>query len=355
MRTIRIHTGQPYPALIGRRLLGDAGLRIASLVRPSQVFVVTSRRVDRLHGRTLRKSLGAATWIRVPDGEIAKSPTTLARVLEAMAHAGADRSSCVIAFGGGSVGDLAGMAASLYMRGICVVQIPTTLLSQVDSAVGGKTAINLAGVKNLIGTFHQPRLVMADIDVLRTLPDREFRAGVYEAIKCGAIADHTLLAYCENSTEKILARDAKALETVIAGSVGVKAKIVARDERESGQRRVLNFGHTIGHALEAVAGPKRLLHGEAVALGMIAAAEIGANIGVTSEAIAERLISCILRFGTLPKLKLNTGAVQSRIALDKKAGRRGARFVLLDAIGSTVIRDNIPAATIRDAIRSVTA
>jgi len=328
---------------------------MALLLRPSQIIVVTSRRVDQLHGRALRKSLGAATWIRVPDGEVAKSPATLVRLLEAIARAGVDRNSCVVAFGGGSVGDLAGMAASLYMRGIGVVQIPTTLLSQVDSAVGGKTAINLAGVKNLVGTFHQPRAVLADSNVLRTLPEREFRAGIYEAIKCGAIADRALFAYCEKSAENILARDAKTMETIIASSIRVKAKVVAQDERESNLRRVLNFGHTIGHALEAVAGPRRLLHGEAVALGMIAAAEIGVNLGVTPEAIAERLIACILRFGTLPRLKLEVATVQSRIALDKKAGRRGARFVLLDAIGSTVIRDHIPAAAIRDAIRSVTA
>jgi 3-dehydroquinate synthase len=355
VRTIRIQTGQPYPALIGRGLLADAGRRIASLVRPSQIIAVTSRCVDRLHGRTLRKSLGAATWIHVPDGEVAKSPATLVRVLEVMARAGADRNTCVIAFGGGSVGDLAGMAASLYMRGVAVVQVPTTLLAQVDSAVGGKTAINLAGVKNLVGTFHQPRMVLADPDVLRTLPEREFRSGIYEAIKCGAISDRALFAYCENSAEKILAREAQALETIIAGSIRIKAKIVAQDEREKGLRRVLNFGHTIGHALEAVAGPRRLLHGEAVALGMIAAAEIGVNLGATPEAVAERFIACILRFGILPKLKVNVAALQSRIALDKKADKRGARFVLLDAIGSTVIRDNIPAAAVRDAIRSVTA
>jgi 3-dehydroquinate synthase len=236
-----------------------------------------------------------------------------------------------------------------------VVQVPTTLLAQVDSSIGGKTAVNLAGVKNLVGTFHQPRLVLADTAVLRTLPDREYRAGIYEALKCGAIADQALFTFCEKNADQILGRDATAVERMIDAAVQVKAQVVAQDEREAGRRRILNFGHTAGHALEAVAGPRRLLHGEAVALGMIAAAEIGVNAGITPVDVAERLIAGILRFGRLPRVKVPVPKLMSRIAMDKKSHGGRARFVLLDGLGSAVAHEEVSAGVVRDALRSVIA
>jgi 3-dehydroquinate synthase len=261
----------------------------------------------------------------------------------------------VIAFGGGSIGDLAGFAASIYMRGIPVVQVPTTLLAQVDASVGGKTAINLGRAKNLVGTFHQPTLVISDTSLLSTLADRDFRAGLFEVIKCGVIFDAALFSFFERSAQKILERDGSAIERVVTAAIKMKAEIVSADPRESGLRRILNFGHTIGHALEAAGGYRKLLHGEAVALGMIAAAEIGVNLGVTTPDVAERLISCILQFGPLPMARFNSATILRSLASDKKSVSGRPHFVLLDKIGSTVVRNDVPKELIQNAVRSVTA
>ena len=280
---------------------------------------------------------------------------TLESLLAKFAAALADRRSCVIAFGGGTIGDLAGLAASLYMRGIPVVQLPTTLLAQVDASVGGKTAVNLPAGKNMVGTFHQPALVIADTSFLSTLPDRDFRAGIFEVMKCGVIADSSLFAFCEKNVEKILARDPASLERIITASVKVKADVVSKDPHEAGLRRVLNFGHTIGHALEAAGDYRKLLHGEAVSLGMMAAAEIGVNMSATPPEVAERLIACILQFGPLPRLKTPIGRVTRYLATDKKSISGTPTFVLLDKLGSTVFRNDVPKPIVNAAIRSVLA
>jgi 3-dehydroquinate synthase len=235
------------------------------------------------------------------------------------------------------------------------VQIPTTLLAQVDAAIGGKTAVNLAAGKNLVGTFHQPRLVIADTSVLRTLPERELRAGLFEVIKCGAIRDAGLFRTVEHNAGRLIAGDQVALERVITAAVKVKADVVAADEKESDLRRILNFGHTVGHALEAATGYRKLLHGEAVGLGMIAAAEIGVNVGVTPERAAERIIGCVLQYGPLPKVKVDAARVFRTISSDKKTVNAKPHFVLIDKLGSTVIRNDVPPHVIKDAIRSVIA
>jgi len=358
VKTVRVQLQPSYDVLIGKGLLGTAGRGIERLVGASRYVVMTSRTVGKLYADELIASFRGrtpVTVISIPDGERAKSPAMLARVLEQFAKAGADRRSCVVALGGGVIGDLSGFAASVYMRGIPVVQIPTTLLAQVDAAVGGKTAVNLAAGKNLVGTFHQPRLVIADTAVLRTLPSREVRAGLFEVIKCGAIRDAALFRTMERDVSTLLAGNEAALVRVITSAVKVKAHVVAADEKESDLRRILNFGHTIGHALEAATGYRKLLHGEAVGLGMIAAAEIGVNVGVTPEPVAERVIACTLAYGPLPKPRVAMGSVLRALALDKKGDRSTPRFVLLEAIGSTVIRRDVPGEVIKSAIRSVIA
>jgi 3-dehydroquinate synthase len=354
VKTIRVQTEPPYNVLIGRGLLARALASIERELKPTKTLVVTSRRIFGLHGKKLSLCAGANA-VFIPDGERAKTLRTYEQVIDRFARAGSDRRACVIAFGGGVVGDLAGFAAASYLRGIPVVQIPTTLLAQVDAAVGGKTGVNLPQGKNLVGAFHQPSLVVIDTDVLTTLPEREFRAGVFEVIKCGVIRDASLLSYLEKNADKILARDADALGRIVSAAVNVKADVVSADEKESDLRRILNFGHTIGHALEAATNYRKLLHGEAVGLGMIAAAEIGVNIGITPLSVAERIISCVLQYSPLPQVKVKPAQVIKHISSDKKTLGSLPHFVIVDKIGSTVIRNDVPREVILRAIRSVIA
>jgi len=266
---------------------------------------------------------------------------------------GVDRSSLVVALGGGVVGDTAGFAASIFMRGISVVQLPTTLLAQVDAAIGGKTGVNLRSGKNLVGTFHQPRLVLVDPEVLATQQEREFRSGIFEIIKCAAIRDRRLFRYLEQHRAGILSRHPLAVSAAIEGAVKVKAEIVSADERESDLRRVLNFGHTIGHAIEAANGYKNLLHGEAVAWGMVAAVEIGVNTGVTRQSDAERLIDLIMNYGPLPSVRANTSRIFAAVACDKKTVSGVPHFVLMRTIGKTRIVSGIDRNIIRAAVKGI--
>jgi 3-dehydroquinate synthase len=355
VKTVRVQLKPSYDVLIGKGLLATAGRRIERLLAPTHTFVVSSRRILKLHNQALTMPKGKLTFETISEGEENKSMDMAFGLLADFARLGADRGSCVVAFGGGVIGDLGAFAASIYMRGIPVVQIPTTLLAQVDAAIGGKTAVNVAQAKNLIGTFHQPRLVIADTNVLSTLPDREFRAGIFEVIKSGIIRDPALFRYTEKNAASILKKDARALTRIIASAVKVKASVVAADEKESDLRRILNFGHTIGHALEAATGYRQLLHGEAVGLGMIAAAEIGVNIGVTPESVAERIIGCVLQYGPLPKVKVDAAKVFRAIRSDKKTVNARPHFVLIEALGATVVRNDVPDAVIKSAIRSVIA
>jgi 3-dehydroquinate synthase len=272
-----------------------------------------------------------------------------------MAAAGGDRGSLLIAFGGGIVGDVGGFLASIFMRGIPYVQVPTTFLAQVDSSVGGKTGVNLPEGKNLVGSFHHPLAVFADIGVLGTLPERELRAGLLESIKSGIIRDRSLVRFMEEHAGEVLGREAKALEKVIAASIRMKARVVSLDERESGLRMILNLGHTVGHALEQATGYKSLLHGEAVGWGMVAALFLARQRGLISRAQFERLESLIYLYGPLPPLKLRAARVVAATGGDKKNVGGVRRFVLPVGIGDAGVVEDVTAAELEAAVGYVLA
>jgi len=286
----------------------------------------------------------------LPPGEKHKTMASVDRLLREMMRAGADRGSLLIAFGGGIVGDVGGFVAAIFMRGIPYVQVPTTFLAQVDSSVGGKTGVNLPEGKNLVGSFHQPRAVFADIGVLGTLPDRELRAGLMESVKAGIIRDRALVRYMEENAPLILGRDAKALEKVIAASIRMKAGVVNIDERESGLRMILNLGHTVGHAIEQATAYKVLLHGEAVAWGMIAALHLGAQRGTISRSQFERLQNLVYRYGPLPALKLRAAKVIAATSGDKKNVGGLRRFVLPLGIGDAGVVEDVSLAELEAAV-----
>jgi 3-dehydroquinate synthase len=344
---------RPYEAVIETGLLQRAGAYLREVLSDRQrVFVVTVPPVRRQWGTKLMASLSAAGFtpklVEMRDGERHKKLATVEELSEKLTRLGADRNAVILAFGGGVVGDVAGLLASLYMRGVDVVQIPTTLLAQVDASIGGKTGVNLRAGKNLLGTFHQPRAVLIDPAVLATLPDREFRSGLYEALKCGVIGNPELFRRLENAQVKQLRRDGATLEWVIAESVKLKAQVVSADELESGLRRVLNFGHTIGHALEAETGYRRFLHGEAIAWGMIAAANIAAAMGKTTA--APRIIEAVLRLGPLPKVEVNTQDIIRRLRADKKTLDGRVHFVLPVKIGQVRVVGNVPELLVKHAV-----
>jgi 3-dehydroquinate synthase len=341
-----------YPVLVGPGVLADAGAVCARLGLKSPPVLVSNRRVLRLHGRTLLESLhgsfGAVSVITIGDGERFKNHATLKKIYEGLLRAGCDRRSWIVALGGGVVGDIAGFAAATFMRGISYVGVPTTLLAQVDSSVGGKVGINLSRGKNLIGAFHQPRAVLADTSALRTLPRREIAAGMFEVIKCAAIRSMPLLRYLEGNLDAILKCEPGVIEHTVEAAIRIKADIVASDEREANVRAVLNFGHTVGHALEAATGYRRFKHGEAVAWGMIAAAKLSRVVGKLSTAETLRLVNLIRRVGTLPSLK---GAEEDflwrALQRDKKSVDGRLRLVLLPRLGHTEVADGLDPAVFR--------
>ena len=360
VKKISLNLGRDsYQVLISQGILRDAGRLIRKECGDdvSLCVVVTTARVRRLWGAKLTASLKKAKLahavLAIPDGERFKNLKTIESLLRSMVASGADRKSIVVAFGGGVVGDVAAFAASIYMRGIPCIQVPTTLLAQVDASIGGKTGVNLVEGKNLVGSFQQPRSVLIDPAVLSTLPSREYSSGFFEVIKCGMIADARLLKSIEQGSQRFEERDPKFLTSAIQAAVKVKADIVSKDERESGPRRVLNFGHTIGHALEAVGKYKRLLHGEAVAWGMIAALHIGVNVGVTPESVASRLTELVLRYGPLPRLSFSIPAVMTLIQSDKKTLHGVPRFVLIKEVGHTVISDSVSKRAIHQALSGI--
>jgi 3-dehydroquinate synthase len=349
---------RPYEVWIEGGLLGRVGERLQGLLGPGRrCFVVTVAPVRKPWGRKLTSSLAAAGLqvdvLTMPDGERHKTLATAEKLASQMVKRGAGRDSVVVAFGGGVVGDVAGLLASLYMRGVDLVQIPTTLLAQVDAAVGGKTGVNLRAGKNLMGTYHQPRAVLMDPSVLKTLPAREFRAGLYESLKCGVIGNPELFQRMEEQRERILKRDPAALEWIITASVKLKAAVVEKDERESGLRQVLNFGHTIGHALEAETGYQRFLHGEAVAWGMVAAAKIAAVAGKLDAAEAGRIASVILSYGRLPKVQVSPRKIMKRLQADKKTRAGRVHFVLPVAVGRVEVVSDVPEAVVLAAVEEL--
>jgi 3-dehydroquinate synthase len=329
-----------YPIYIGLDLLNDPAL-FARHIKARQVLIVTNTTVAPLYLAALERSLAGFTTASVvlPDGEDYKTLETLEHIFTALLEHRFERSATLVALGGGVIGDMAGFAAACYQRGVDYLQVPTTLLAQVDSSVGGKTAVNHALGKNMIGAFHQPRAVIADIATLNTLPDRELSAGLAEVIKYGLIGDAEFFNWLETNIDKLLVRDAQALSYAIRRSCEHKAKIVAADERESGQRALLNLGHTFGHAIETGMGYGVWLHGEAVAAGMCLAADLSRRMGWIDDNSVARIERLIQR-AKLPSLapaQLDPDTMLDLMAVDKKAEGGRIRFVLLKSIGDALV------------------
>jgi 3-dehydroquinate synthase len=329
-----------YPIVIGPRTVAALPRLLDQARLGPRRVIVSSPVVWDLHGDLFRTSSADHEPILVPDGERFKTTSTVGRVYEALIQRGADRATVVIAVGGGVIGDLVGFAAATYLRGVRLVQVPTTLMAQVDSAVGGKVGVNHPLGKNLIGAFHPPRLVVADPLLLATLQRREFRAGLYEVIKYGVIANPMLLDRVLSSMTALFARDQEAIGAIVAESCRIKAEIVSADERESGRRRILNFGHTIGHALEAVTRFKRFRHGEAVAYGMLAALALGVARGVTPVALEQQVSELIAKLGPLPPVgDLSAKEIVGAVAHDKKIVEGTLHFIAASAQGMTTLKD----------------
>ena len=345
MEPVRVDVATPsrqYVITLGDGVLGRLTKLLDDVKAPARRFVVSSPTVWRFHGQRFEKATKAEAII-VPDGERYKQTPTVMRVYDALIKANAERSSTLITFGGGVIGDLAGYAAATYLRGIALVHVPTTLLAQVDSSIGGKVGVNHPLGKNLIGAFYQPHAVVVDPSVLGTLPRREFRAGLYEVIKYGLIADHGLLDLLDAHLPEILHQEGDALGEMVTRCCRIKASVVSQDEHEHGLRRILNFGHTLGHALEAATGYKRLRHGEAVGLGMRAALTIGVARGVTPRPLAERAETLIARLGPLPSVAdVRVADALAAAARDKKVVRGTLHFVLVNAEGATTVPDVTP-------------
>ncbi len=345
MQIIRVRTpSAQYDVISGSGLLRSLAPRIERIAGklPRRVFVVTSAEIWALWAKAFCASFAEPpVALFLPAGEKHKTIASVEKLARQMIVAGADRSSMLIAFGGGIVGDVGGFLAAVFMRGIPYVQVPTTFLAQVDSSVGGKTGVNLPEGKNLVGSFHHPLAVFADIEVLGTLPDRELRAGLMESIKSAIIRDRALVRFMEEHSNEILARGSKALERVIAASIRVKADVVNRDEREGGLRMILNFGHTLGHAIEQATRYKVLLHGEAVGWGMVAALHLALRRGTISRAEAERMKKLIHRYGPLPPLKLRAEKLVAATGSDKKNIGGVRRFVLPIGIGDAGVVDDV--------------
>src|SRR5215470_9170872 len=338
---------RPYQAWVENGLLTRGGSILGELLpQASRIFVVTVPPVRKRWGAKFLRSLRGAGFkpevIVMPDGEPAKRLSNVEAMAEKLARLGADRKAVIIALGGGVTGDVAGLLASLYMRGVELVQVPTTVLAQVDASVGGKTGVNLTAGKNLIGTFHHPRVVLIDPTVLKTLPDREFRAGLYEALKCGIIGNVELFIRFEQNRARILKRDPAELEWLIAQSVKLKAEVVSADEHEGGLRRVLNLGHTIGHALESETQYRSLLHGEAVAWSMIAATNIALSVGRTDSVTAGRIADAVLSLGPLPEVNVSSRKILSRLQADKKTQNGVVHFILPREIGKVEVASDVP-------------
>ena len=320
---------------------------------PKRRFIVSSPTVWRFHGDRFR-SATSEDPILIADGERAKNLATVSRIYDALVKAQADRGCAIVAIGGGVVGDVAGFAAATFLRGLPIAQVPTTLLAQVDSAIGGKTGVNHALGKNLIGAFHQPCAVLVDPDLVSTLPRREFRAGLYEAVKYGVIASRRLFESIDRDLRALFARETAVLVPAIAESCRIKGQIVSADERESGVRRVLNLGHTAGHALEAVTKYRRFRHGEAVAYGMLTAAELAHARGVLSAEDREVLQALIVKMGPLPPVgDLETAHVVEAVSRDKKVVDGTLHYVLPVEIGRTVIATDVTGAELHQALVAV--
>jgi 3-dehydroquinate synthase len=353
-----------YDVLIEQGVLRSAASHIRTTLPKARHFVVvTSEPIRRHWAQPLLDSFASdpafaagdarVDVIEMPDGERRKNLSTIENLSDQLLKLKADRNTVLIALGGGVVGDVTGFLAGIYMRGIRFVQVPTTFLSQVDSSVGGKTGVNLKGGKNLVGVFKQPELVLADPNVLTTLPGREFRSGLYESLKAGVIRNPAIFDFMEQNREQVLAKDTSALEWLIAESVRVKADVVGEDEEEHGVRKILNFGHTIGHALEAETGYKYFLHGEAVAWGMIAASNISAAMQRLSPHAAQRILRLTLAYAPLPPVEVRPKAIFRRLASDKKTLDGQVHFILPRNIGEVEIATDVSERAVLHAVEEL--
>ena len=346
-----------YDILVGRGLLSQVGPEIAARHGGGRrAMIFSDHRTYKLYGRAVAWSLKKADFTiharTISYGEKRKTLASVQRFYQALYENAADRRTVVVALGGGVIGDMAGFAAATYVRGLDFVQVPTTLLAQVDSSVGGKTGVNFGSAKNLIGSFHQPRLVVIDPDTLQTLPLRERRSGLAEVLKYGIIADKDFFALLEREADGLLALTSPHLEHVLAHSCALKARVVEQDEREGGLRAILNFGHTVGHALEALTQYKTYTHGEAIALGMVSAAYVGEEVGVTSPNDTEALIALLRASGFMVRLEAehSVDEIVRLLAWDKKSVAGSARFVLMEEIGRATPDHKVPEAAIRRAL-----
>ena len=339
--TVRVELGaRSYDVVVGLDLLDTLGTRLATLGFAGRCGLVTSERVGALYRARVERALALAGFtpvvVQIPDGEEHKTLATLGRIFDALLQAGIERRTALVALGGGVVGDVTGFAAASLLRGLPIVQVPTTLLAQVDAAIGGKTAVDHPVGKNLIGAFHQPCLVLADVGVLGTLPRRELLAGLAEVVKYGVIGDAALFAGLERDPDAVLTGDPERLVAVVAACARQKAAVVAADEREErGERAVLNFGHTVGHALEAVTSYGRYLHGEAVAIGMVAAARVSAGLGLCDATTVGRIGGLLARLG-LPvavPADVPVAALAAAMRADKKSADGRIRFVAVEQVG----------------------
>ena len=348
MQRLNINLGKrSYDILLGSGLLDKLGERLSQIVEPSRIVLITHPSLFKIYGDKVLSGFKDQGWtadlIEVEEGETSKTLGQAEKIFDRLLDLKCDRKSVLIALGGGVIGDLVGFVAATFQRGVPFVQVPTTLLSQVDSSVGGKTAVNHPKGKNMIGAFYQPCLVLADLDTLQTLPQKEFRAGLAEIIKYGVISDSSLFEYLEKNVEKILQLDKKCLEYIIKTSCSIKAEVVEKDELENHYRMILNFGHTLGHAIEALTQYSKFIHGEAVAIGMIYAAKLSQKLGKCQEGIPRRLDRLVRKFDLPADLPdLNSKAIIESLYHDKKTMNRKIKFILVKEIGIVEIVDDIP-------------
>ncbi len=354
-RSIDVRTpSRSYAITLAHGAVDELGPLLDAAQVPARRFIVSSPRVWKLHGERAARALPDASPILVPDGETSKHVRTVGRVWDALVRASADRASALITFGGGVIGDLAGFAAATYLRGIALVHVPTTLLAQVDSAIGGKVGVNHPLGKNLIGSFYQPHLVVVDPSLVATLPRREFRAGLYEVVKYGMTSSPSLFERVRSARAAIFKQDPEVLTDVIAESCRIKADVVTADEKESGLRRILNFGHTAGHALEAVTNYRRYRHGEAVGYGMLVAAELAAARGALNRSDQEALADLVASLGARPAIAdVSIDDLIAAMKRDKKVVAGTLHFVLPTAIGATAIVNDVTEDELRASLQTV--
>ena len=354
MPTFRVETPQHcYSAVVERGVIGNTAQYIPS--KAGKLFVVSTEDVWRHQGQALARGLAGVAFevLHLPSGEEHKRFAPVEQLAEEMVRRGGDRSSLVVAFGGGIVSDMAGFLAAIFMRGIPVLHVPTTLLAQVDASLGGKTGVNLVGGKNLIGSFHQPLAVLIDPAVLATLPEREYRSGLHEIVKAGIIREPDLFRFLAERSPEVLARQPEAVDRIIADAVRMKCEVVSSDEREGDLRRILNFGHTFGHALEAETGYTRFLHGEAVAFGMRAAACLGQLTGHLSAEDCAEILEMLRLYGPIPPLDgIPAANLRARLVHDKKTVQGNVHFVVPVRIGEVAVISGIDETLVLESIRS---